>query len=114
MAFYDLSKEKRAELVDNIHAAILSDISKGKDAAIRKYASDEDTYIRKTVYLSIGKIHKANEALRPKILKLLGNLLKNDNEKVRQTVVNAAGEIGMYDFDVVEHIMETGLFDSHH
>jgi len=114
MSFYDLSKEKRVELVDIIQVAILSDISKGKDTAILRYASDEDTYIRKTAYLAIGRIHKANEGLRPKIVKLLDKLLKNDNEKVRQTMVNAAGEIGMYDFDEIAHIMEVGLFDTHH
>ena len=114
MAFYDLSKEKRTELVDIILSEILSDISKGKDTAILKYASDEDTYIRKSAYLAIGKIHKANEALRSKILILLDKLLKNDNEKVRQTAINAAGEIGIYDFDVIERMMEAGLFDSHH
>ena len=78
MSFYDLSKEKRIELVDAIHKAILSDISKGKDAAILNYASDEDTYIRKTTYLAIGKIHKANEGLRSKILTEL-NRLKREN-----------------------------------
>ena len=114
MSFYDLSKEKRAELVGIIHEAILSDIAKGKNAAILGYASDEDTYIRKSAYLAIGKIHKSNEGLRAKTLILLDKLLKNDNEKVRQTAVNAAGEIGMYDFDVIEHMMEAGLFDSHH
>ncbi len=114
MSFYDLSKEKRAELVGIIHSEMLSDITKGRDAAILKYASDEDTYIRKAAYLAIGKIQKANEALRAKTLILLDKLLKNDNEKVRQTAINAAGEIGMYDFDVIAHMMETGLFDTHH
>jgi hypothetical protein len=32
--------------------------------------------------------------------------MQKDNEKVRQTAVNAAGEIGMYDFDPITHIME--------
>ncbi len=36
------------------------------------------------------------------------------NENVRQTAVNAAGEIGMQDFDGVEHFFERGLFDGHH
>ena len=114
MSFYDLTKEKRTELVETIHKAILSDISKEKEAAILKYASDEDTYIRKAAYLAIGKIYKGDEGLRGKILATLNRLMENDNEKVRQTVVNAAGEIGMNDFGVIEHIMDTGLFDEHH
>jgi len=114
MSFYDLTKEKRNELVETIHKAILTDISKGKDSSIIKYASDEDTYIRKAAYLAIGKIYKTDEGLRSKILTALDRLMKNDNEKVRQTAVNAAGEIGMFEFGVIEHIMETGLFDEHH
>ena len=114
MSFYDLSKEKRVELVAKMNAVIESELSAGKNTAILRYASDEDTYIRKSAYLAIGKIYKANKDQRARILKELDRLLKNENEKVRQTAVNAAGEIGMVDFDVIEHIMETGLFDAHH
>ena len=114
MSFYDLSKEERAELVDTIQAAILSDLLKGKNSAILRYASDEDTYIRKAAYLGFGRLYNSIKVPHDKILKELDRLLKSDNEKVRQTVVNAAGEIGMVDFDVIEHIMEAGLFDAHH
>lgn len=82
--------------------------------SIITYFSDEDTYIRKTAYLAIGKIYKANTELQPKILKLLEILLKSGNEKVRQTTINAAGEIGMKEFKSVEHFFDTGLFDEHH
>ena len=33
---------------------------------------------------------------------------------MRQTTINAAGEIGMHDFAPIEHLMEAGLFDKHH
>ena len=114
MAFYDLSKEERVELLTDIHAAILSDLTQGNNSRILRYASDEDTYIRKTAYLAIGKIYKADGQLRSKTLKELERIMENENEKVRQTAVNAAGEMGMVDFGVIEHIMEKGLFDSHH
>ena len=114
MSFYDLNKERRVELVNEIHATILSDISKGKNVSILRYASDEDTYIRKSAYLAIGKIYKADTGLVLNILTVLDKLMTNENEKVRQTIVNAAGEIGMSDFSVIEHIMEAGLFDGHH
>lgn len=113
MAFYDLNKEERQKVVDKINCAILADIEKGKTANILNYFSDEDTYIRKTGYLAIGKIYFANEKLQKNILRLLDLLFKSDNEKVRQTTVNTAGEIGMYDFASVEHLMEKGLFDEH-
>ena len=34
--------------------------------------------------------------------------------KVRQTVVNAAGEIGMKNFDIVSAVFDKGLLDEHH
>ena len=114
MSFYDLSKEQRVKLVEEINANILSDLKSKKQTHILNYFSDEDTYIRKTAYLAIGKIYKAEEKLQTTILDLLKKLLKSDNEKVRQTTVNAAGEIGMKDFEPVEYFMETGLFDKHH
>lgn len=45
---------------------------------------------------------------------MLNSLIKSDNEKIRQTVINASGEIGIIDFRTVEILMEEGLFDSHH
>ena len=41
-------------------------------------------------------------------------LLESDNEKIRQTTINAAGEIGIKTFDCVEHFFDHGLFDAHH
>ena len=114
MSFYDLSKEKRAELTAEMNGIINSEILEGANATILRYASDEDTYIRKVAYLAVGKIYKMDKQLRDRIVRELDRLLENENEKVRQTAVNAAGEIGMVDFDVVEHIMEKGLFDAHH
>jgi hypothetical protein len=114
MAFYDLSKEERNKVVENINAAILSEIKSGKQKFILDYFSDEDTYIRKTAYLAIGKIYKTEEKLQNKILTLLSKLAKHTNEKVRQTAVNAAGEIGMKDFSPIQKMMEVGLFDEHH
>ena len=36
------------------------------------------------------------------------------DEKIRQTTINAAGEIGIKDFSAVERLMEKGLYDGHH
>ena len=109
MAFYDLNKSERIELVDKINQHILSELKSGKTKFILDYFSDEDTYIRKTGYLAIGKIHLANKTLHTSIFKLLEKLMKHENEKVRQTVVNAAGEIGKTDFKSIEQFMKTGF-----
>ena len=114
MAFYDLSKEERQKLVDQINITVLADVRKGRAVNMFRYFSDEDTYIRKTAYQAIGKIYAADKNLDKAILELLDSLFKSDNGKVRQTAINSAGEIGMYDFAPIEHLLEKGLFDDHH
>ena len=114
MPFYDIDKPERNKLVEQINKEILSEINTSSTKNILLYFSDEDTYIRKTAYLAIGRIYKANHQLRISVLYLLTNLFKSDNEKIRQTAINAAGEIGIIDFPPIENLMEKGLFDAHH
>ncbi|MDF2436007.1 MAG: hypothetical protein K0Q95_383 [Bacteroidota bacterium] len=114
MAFYDLSKEERVKLVDKISGNIASEIHSAKHSQILVYFSDEDTYIRKSAYLAIGRLYKANGHLRRKIIDLLNFLMDEENPKIRQTAVNAAGEIGMINFPLIRNIMNKGLFDEHH
>jgi len=114
MAFYDLSKEERVRLVEKITSDIRFDLDKGVHEKILHYFSDEDTYIRKSGYLAIGKIFKSAENLKEIIVETLQKLTDSDTEKVRQTVVNAAGEIGIMDFERVQSFFDKGLFDDHH
>ena len=114
MAFYDLNKEQRKLLTDKIGKELLSDLYSGKNSYIINYFADDDTYIRKTAYLAFGKIYKDKNDCRPEIIKQLELLSANDDAKVRQTVINAAGEIGLIDFEKAEPFMERGLFDKHH
>lgn len=114
MAFYDLSKPERNELVAQINSDIAKELSSQKFNKTVSYFSDEDTYIRKTAYLSIGKIYNTNPLLHNKIIKVLERLLKEDDFKIRQTSINAAGEIGKTDFELVQHFFDKGLFDEHH
>ncbi|MCW3124980.1 MAG: hypothetical protein JWO03_638 [Bacteroidetes bacterium] len=114
MSFYELHKSERDQLVTTIHQAIQSDIASEKDKSLLKYFSDEDTYIRKAAYLAIGRIYQADRSLQTKIIRQLEELLLSENAKVRQTVVNSAGEIGIFDFPPAEPFMEKGLFDPHH
>ena len=97
-------------------------MSSSKTENIITYFSDEDTYVRKTGYLAIGKIFYAKPKLQTHILSTLKILfesntstaLSTSSDKVRQTVVNAAGEIGKFYFDKVQHFFDVGLFDKHH
>ena len=114
MPFYDLPKPKRDKLVSEIHRKIRDNIVGDKRKNILLYFSDEDTYIRKSAYLAIGRIWLANKLLRKKIIESLSDLYKEENEKIRQTVINSAGEIGIYNFEIVEHFFDTALFDAHH
>jgi len=114
MPFYDLPKEERGELVQKIHNEILAEIRSGKKNKTEMYFSDEDTYIRKAGYLAVGRIYISESALREKLVLLLDAMMGSGNAKIRQTVVNSAGEIGMHDFTTVERFFHQGLFDEHH
>ena len=114
MAFYDLSKEEREVLVNRINHEIIQDLKSERQDNLIKYFSDEDTYIRKTGYLAIGKIFYTEPELQTAILDTLQSLYKSDLEKIRQTVTNAAGEIGKFHFDKVQAFFDRGLFDTHH
>ncbi len=90
------------------------ELHQGAFPKTRTYFADEDTYIRKAAYLSIGRIYFEWEELRPAVVGILGTLMNDDDFKVRQTVINAAGEIGKRDFDAVVDFFDKGLFDTHH
>lgn len=114
MAFYDLSKAERNKLVEVINETIAKDLSENKNENIVMYFSDEDTYIRKTAYLAIGKLFYAQPKIQQHIFSALKELIKSDDELIRQTVINAAGEIGKFHFDKIREFMDQGLFDKHH
>jgi 3-methyladenine DNA glycosylase AlkC len=113
-SFYDHSKSERSGLVLKIHKDILTDLKTSRSKMIISYFSDDDTYIRKSAYLSIGKIYLAKKELQSQIIKTLEALLQKDEFKIRQTVINAAGEIGKKDFKIVQQFFDKGLFDKHH
>lgn len=64
MSFYQLNKTERQKLVTKISNDILSDIEKATNKKVSQYFSDDDTYIRKTAYLAIGKIYKQDKKLK--------------------------------------------------
>lgn len=114
MSFYELSKEERIKLVEKISKELLAEIKSGKFNKTISFFSDDDTYIRKSAYLSIGRIYFAENNLQKKIIKLLDSLLQEEDFKIRQTTINAAGEIGKKEFEIVKHCFDNGLFDVHH
>ncbi|MDQ3109538.1 MAG: HEAT repeat domain-containing protein [Bacteroidota bacterium] len=114
MSFYSLPKENRVLLSEKIGKEIFADIKTGRTKNIIRYFSDEDTYIRKAGYLAIGKIYHATDTFRDEIVKQLDALAEHENPKVRQTAINAAGEIAMKDFSSVENFFHKGLLDEHH
>ena len=105
MAFYDLSKEDRNSLVEKINQEITLDLQLGNTQNITSYFSDEDTYIRKTAYLAIGKIFYAKPLLQTHVFSILNELIISEDELIRQTVINAAGEVGKFHFDKIQHFM---------
>jgi hypothetical protein len=114
MAYYDLQPAERAALSSKIVEQILSDLQRKTLNHFISIFSDHDTYIRKAGYLAIGKIYKeGSHALAP-VIKALSKLFEHEHYHVRQTVVNAAGEIGKTNFESVQSFFDKGLFDAHH
>ncbi len=114
MNFYDLNKEERNQLVEKINQDIVIDLKGNTTENILNYFLDEDTYIRKTGYLAIGKIFYSQTQLQSIIFSTLKILFQSEDELVRQTVINSAGEIGKFHFDKIQDFMDAGLFDNHH
>jgi HEAT repeats len=114
MEFYKLSKSDRHDLVKTIYQNLLHDFIKSETTYILLYFSDTDTYIRKSAYIATGRIYFTHLEFQKQIPELVHELLENSDFKVRQTAVNAAGEIGRKDFEEVEKIMHQALFDEHH
>ncbi len=114
MAFYDLDKTSRAALVSLIKQRLQADLEQGRTVYLEEYASDEDTYIRKSAYLCLGRIFFEQPGLQATLLKTFNCLLQSPDFKIRQTMINAAGEIGKQQFEKVQTIFESALFDPHH
>jgi hypothetical protein len=112
--FYAYSKDQRKQIVATIGAELLGAFKACNPDKIIAYFDDGDTYIRKSAYLETGRHYLSHPELREKLLSVLSSLLSHDSFRVRQTVINAAGEIGKKDFNVVKDIFATGLFDKHH
>src|SRR5215210_8080198 len=111
MGFYNLTKEERVKKVQQIHDELRTALKNNKPSKIVPYFSDEDTYIRKAAYQSIGKLFNQEPELRGKITSTLEKMLLEKSANIRQTAINAAGEIGMSHFGTVEFLFDRGLFD---
>lgn len=114
MAFYDLSEADRKKLIKKIDQEIESDLKNNTSQNLLKYFSDEDTYIRKTAYLSIGRSYFSNPNLQQNVLKTLNQLFESPDGKVKQTTVNALGEIGKKEADKALPLFEKAMIDEDH
>src|SRR5688572_2467095 len=114
MAFYTNSKEVRKEIVKKINGDILADLNINSTRKIIEYFGNEDTYIRKSAYIAVGNIVLTDANKLKRVLNMLDELSSHDDYRIRQSVINAAGEIGKKNFNSVEHIFDNGLIDAHH
>jgi Sister chromatid cohesion protein PDS5 protein len=114
MGFYELSKEERKKKTEDIQRRLFASIKSDSQVKVLPFFSDADTYIRKAAYGSTGKIYNDHEKLQQKILSRLKTSLRQKDYRIRQTTINAAGEIGKSHFEQVQSFFETGLFDKHH
>ncbi|MDX1462872.1 MAG: HEAT repeat domain-containing protein [Marinirhabdus sp.] len=114
MAFYDLSKQERVARVAQIQHDLLKALQSTMLETVEAYFEDDDLYIRKAAYLGYGRCYSAYPDLRKNAILLLQQLANHSSELVRQTVINAAGEIGIWQFEPVQDFFESGLQDAHH
>lgn len=113
MAFYDLSKEERVKFVEQMQSNIIADLQKGQSTHIYEYASDQDTYIRKNEYLILGRLYN-QKGFKTKVFHAIKTLFSDESELVRQTAVNALGEIGKSNARQVMPFLEKALYDEHY
>ena len=114
MGFYNLSKEDRKKKLEQIQQKLLYYLEKKHTKKDIPFFSDGDTYMRKAAYQAIGKIFNQHEYLRKTILQRLEESFTMKDASVRQTAINAAGEIGLKEFELAKSLFDKGLFDDHH
>ena len=114
MKFYDHTKAERVQIVAQIKSNIFTELISNNHRIIKGYFSDEDTYIRKSAYQAIGRIYSDQKNFKKIIISTLEGFLTEQEHKIRQTSINAAGEIGMREFECVEYFFDQGLFDQDH
>ena len=81
MAFYDLAKQQRNKLVVTIKLDIFNELTTAQLKKTLVYFANEDTYIRKSAYLSVGRIYFENKNLQPQIITQLNILQLQDDYK---------------------------------
>jgi hypothetical protein len=64
----------------------------------------------RNIILLIVSLYDLNKEQRKLLVHKINDEINSDNEdeKVRQTVINAAGETGIIDFHEIERLMENG------
>jgi HEAT repeat protein len=114
MGYYDLPKEEREQYKSLIENVIVSSVKYNTTNEAMPFLSDNDTYLRKVAYQLIGNLYKQNKEIRPLIVAWLEQLYGSKDEKVRQTIIYACGEIAGIDFIAIEKLLTKGMYDPHH
>jgi HEAT repeat protein len=114
MSYYSLPQVARKELAARIAKELRSAVEEHDPEIATAWFDNIDTFIRKAAYIAIGRLWKSIPALHTPILSLLSALFRAESPRVRQTVVNAFGEIAMTDFDEAAGCFRKALFDEDH
>ena len=75
---------------------LLADLEQGKTSALQEYASDEDTYIRKSAYLCLGRIFFEQPQLQAALLATINTSntrIRRSGGRFVMTLNYAAGSI---------------------
>ena len=93
---------------------ITTELNSNKFYFLEKYSSDTDTYIRRNAYLILSRIYLEEKSQRVPVLKLVKKMIKDENEKIRQTAVYLCGELGIVSAQKIIPYLKIALMDNHH
>ncbi|MDP2835947.1 MAG: HEAT repeat domain-containing protein [Methanobacteriaceae archaeon] len=100
-----------------MESELKSELKKDKileNSKIFKYASDDDSHIRKNIYLILSRLYLNDFDFQEKIIFTTKLLYQSPDEKQRQNAVFTWGEIGKFEFDTVAPFLDMALNDNIH
>lgn len=110
MELRKLSKDKKHIHMDKISNEIICGLDSKVYENILTHASNKDNQVRKLVSTVLAGAHRDN-SLKESLSKLFEEMGKSEDEKVRKTLILAAGEIGKRNAEDIFSILESGMND---
>ncbi len=112
MGLHKLPKEKKCKYIDDLSNEIICGLDTNEFKDILKYASDKDNQVRKFASSVLADAFK-DDSLKDSLSKAFETMIHSDDEKIRQTAIYTAGQIGQTDAEEIYPLLEIGIADKH-